>query len=204
MLWGNWLFFNQFELFNQVKLTPFFYLCVQWNFWLIIWDICRLWGRTWQIGSGGFCGVCVCSALSLAGCSVGIAVFSLQSSLDTGVCSHRSVPQDMLTGKIWLSISQLNWECTCHSLLDKLRLAPVHQASELWKPLMDEIWTSIFLSSRLLNKLLLKFAAMFADMCFRECSCFPALLCNLLRRKIISLKHKASWNVRIFYFFCDY
>lgn len=81
--------------------------------------------------------------------------------------SDYNVPQDMLTGKIWLS-SQLNWECTRHSLLDKLWLAAVHQASELWKPLMDEIWTSIFLSSCLLNKLLLKFTAMFADMCFRE------------------------------------
>lgn len=95
-------------------------------------------------------------------------------SPDSNFCSDHHVTQDMLTGEIWLSISQLNWECTCHSLLDKLWLAPVYQASELWKPLMDEIWTSIFLSSRLLNKLLLKFTAMFADMCFRECSCLPA------------------------------
>lgn len=107
-------------------------------------------------------------------CRAGIAAFSPLRSLESNVCSDHRVTQDMLTGKIWLSISWLNWECTCHSLLDKLWLAPVHQASELWKPLMDEIWTSIFLSSRLLNKLLLKFTAMFADMCFRECSCLPA------------------------------
>lgn len=107
-------------------------------------------------------------------CIVGTTAFFPQLSPDTNVCSDHDVPQDMLTGKIWLSISQLNWECTCHSLLDKLWLAPVHQASELWKPLMDEIWTSIFLSSCLLNKLLLKFTAMFADMCFRKCSCLRA------------------------------
>lgn len=136
-------------------------------------------------------------------CIVGITAFFPQLSPDTNVCSDHNVPQDMLTGKIWLSISQLNWECTCYSLLDKLWLAPVHQASELWKPLMDEIWTSIFLSSCLLNKLLLKFTAMFADMCFGERSC--SLLSTLHKlssewRKIISVKSKVSYNenVRIF------
>ena len=116
---------------------------------------------------------CLCSGFlsdcgGVADCSVGIVAFFPRRSPDTEVCSDHNVPQDMLTGKIWLSISQLNSECTCHSVLDKLWLAPIHQASELWKPLMDEIWTSIFLSSCLLNKLLSKFTAMFADMCFRE------------------------------------
>lgn len=127
-------------------------------------------------------------------------------SPDTKVCSDHNVPQDMLTGKIWLSISQQNSECTCHSLLDKLWLAPVHQASELWKPLMDEIWTSIFLSSCLLNKLLSKFTAMFADMCFRECSCcpgFPFVKRHKLYsewKKMISVESKVSYNdnMRIF------
>lgn len=118
------------------------------------------------------CGVSDCRRVT--DCFVGIAAFSPQLSPDTNACSDHNVPQDTLTGKIWLSISQLNLKCTCHSFFDKLWLAPVHQASELWKPLMDEIWTSIFLSSCLLNKLLLKFTAMFADMCFREC--IPAFL----------------------------
>ena len=101
-----------------------------------------------------------------AACQTGVDPLP-QKSWDT------NAPQDLLTGKTWLSISQLNRDCTCHGLLDKLWLASVHQASELWKPLMDEIWTSIFLRSCLLNKLPLKFIAMFADMCCRECSYLP-------------------------------
>lgn len=93
------------------------------------------------------------------------SIFPPRPSPETKVRSDRSVTPDTLTGTTWLSISRLKWECTCHSSPDKLWLAPVHQAGELWKPLMDEIWTSISLSSCLLNKLLLKFTAMFADMC---------------------------------------
>lgn len=96
------------------------------------------------------------------------SIFAPQPSPETKVRSDHNVTPDMLTGTTWLSISQLKWEWTCHSLPDKLWLAPVHQAGELWKPLMDEIWTSISLSSCLLNKLLLKFTAVFADVCFRE------------------------------------
>lgn len=116
----------------------------------------------------------------VADCSAGNTAFSPQLSPDTNTFSDHNVPQDMLTGKIWLSIRQLNWKCTCHSLLDKLWLEPIQQPSELWKPLMDEIWTSIFLSSCLLNKLLFKFTTMFADMCCGQRSCLPAFLSALV------------------------
>lgn len=79
-----------------------------------------------------------------------------------------------------LIINKPNWECTRRSLLDKLWLAAVHRAGELWKPLMDEIWTSIFLSSCLLNKLLLKFIAMFADGRLSQAS-VPLASCHWLQ-----------------------
>lgn len=74
--------------------------------------------------------------------------------------------------KSWLWSRRRSWHTRRHSLIinglswseNALATAcmtssdyqPVRQASELWKPLMDEIWTSIFLSRRLLNKSLFK------------------------------------------------
>lgn len=135
---------------------------------LIISDVCACGaGHDSVAVLSAFLSVCC----KIADCSAGNTAFYPQLSPDTNTFSDHNVPQDMLTGKIWLSIRQLNWKCTCHSLLDKLWLEPIQQASELWKPLMDEIWTSIFLSSCLLNKLLLKFSTMFADMCCGQRSC---------------------------------
>lgn len=57
-----------------------------------------------------------------------------------------------------LIINGLSWSenALATACLTSSDYQPVCQASELWKPLMDEIWTSIFLSRRLLNKSLFK------------------------------------------------
>lgn len=79
-------------------------------------------------------------------------VFTVWTPSEPFASPGTKVCRDLGADTIYFSISQQRWEGSRRELLDKPWRAPVHRAAELWGALMDEIWTSIFLSCSRLNK----------------------------------------------------